>query len=53
MQFCIIDKETAELAKFVILMENGELLKWVKKENGEKIDAVIRIENEEQACLMN
>jgi hypothetical protein len=34
------DKETAELAKFVILMERGELLQWVKKENGEKIDAV-------------
>lgn len=49
----VTDKETAELAKFVILMESGELLKWVKKENGEKIDAVIRIGNEEQACLMN
>ena len=30
------DKETTDLAKFVILMENGELLEWVKKENGEK-----------------
>lgn len=47
------DKETAELAKFVILMENGELLSWVKKENGEKIDAVIKLENEEKACLIN
>ena len=47
------DKETAELAKFVILMENGELLQWVKKENGEKIDAVIKIEKEEIPCLMN
>jgi len=46
------DKETADLAKFVILMENGELLEWVKRENGEKIDAVIKI-NEESACLMN
>src|SRR5271156_2125402 len=46
------DKETADLAKFVILMESGELLEWVKRENGEKIDAVIKI-NEESACLMN
>ena len=32
-------------------MENGELLDWVKKENGEKIDAVIKINDEENACL--
>lgn len=47
------DKETADLAKFVVLMESGELLEWVKRENGEKIDAVIKINNEENACLMN
>lgn len=47
------DKETADLAKFVILMESGELLAWVKKENGEKKDAVIKINDEETACLMN
>lgn len=47
------DRETADLAKFVILMESGELLKWVKKENGEKIDAVIKINKGEDACLMN
>jgi hypothetical protein len=47
------DIETTDLAKFVILMENGELLEWVKKENGEKIDAVIKITKEENACLMN
>lgn len=47
------DKETADLAKFVILMENGELLTWVKKENGEKIDALIKITDEENAWLMN
>jgi hypothetical protein len=41
------DKETADLAKFVILMESGELLNWVKKENGEKIDALIKIAKEE------
>jgi hypothetical protein len=40
------DKETAIEAKFVTLMESGELLKWVKRENGEKIDAVIKINNE-------
>lgn len=49
----IHDKETADLAKFVILMESGELLEWVKKENGEKKDAVIKITNEEKTCLMN
>lgn len=47
------DKECADLAKFVILMENGELLDWVKKENGEKTDAVIIVRNEDNACLMN
>jgi hypothetical protein len=47
------DKETEELAKFVVLMESGELLEWVKKENGEKIDAVIKINDEETACLMS
>lgn len=48
------DKETSELAKFVILMENGELLSWVKKENGEKIDAVIKIDKEEkETCLIS
>jgi hypothetical protein len=45
------DKATADLARFVILMESGELLEWVKKENGEKIDAVIKINNEESVCL--
>ncbi len=40
------DKECAQLAQFVILMESGELLEWVKRENGEKIDAVIRIDKE-------
>ena len=49
----LTDKETEGLAKFVILMENGELLQWVKKENGEKIDAVIKINKEESPCLMN
>lgn len=49
----IHDKETEDLAKFVILMESGELLEWVKKENGEKRDAVIKINDEESACLMN
>ena len=46
------DKESADLAKFVILMENGELLNWVKKENGEKIDAVIKL-TEDDTCLIN
>ena len=48
----LADKETAQLAQFVILMENGDLLRWVKKENGEKIDAVIKID-EENTCLIS
>lgn len=40
------DKETKQLAQYVILMESGELLDWVKKENGEKVDAVIKINKE-------
>ncbi len=40
------DKEWQEMTKFVVLMESGELLNWVKKENGEKIDAVIKINQE-------
>ena len=42
----ITDKECSELAKYVILMESGELLQWIKKENGEKQDAVIKIKQE-------
>lgn len=49
----LADRETAQLAQFVILMESGELLTWVKKENGEKIDAVIKIDNQEKTCLIN
>jgi hypothetical protein len=49
----LTDKETADLAKFVILMENGDLLRWVKKENGEKIDAVIKLDSEENTCLIS
>jgi hypothetical protein len=45
------DKECADLAKMVLLMENGELKKWVLRENGEKPDAVIMINNKEQECL--
>lgn len=37
------DKETSDLAKYVILMESGELLEWIKKENGEKTDVQILI----------
>jgi hypothetical protein len=42
------DKETQDLAKFVHLMESGELLKWIKHENGEKVDAVIKITKENE-----
>lgn len=48
------DVSWADITKTVILMESGELLEWVKKENGEKIDAVIKISpNEENECLIN
>jgi len=47
------DKETVDLAKYVLLMESGELLQWIKKQNGEhKTDAVIKL-NQEPTCLMN
>jgi hypothetical protein len=50
-----MDKNRKEIAQFVILDHTGELLKWVKKENGNKIDAVIKITppQEEQECLMS
>lgn len=41
------NKETKRLAQFVCLMESGELLHWVKKENKELPDAVIMINKEE------
>jgi hypothetical protein len=44
----LVDKECSDLTKFVILMESGELLEWVKHENGEKVDAVIKISKENE-----
>lgn len=44
----LADKETADITKYVMLMENGELLKWVKRENGEKQDALIVIDHNEE-----
>lgn len=44
------DPETNQIAKYVLLMESGEMLEWVKKENGNKKDAVIRINKEEPVC---
>lgn len=41
------DKECADLARFVLLMESGELLQWVIKENGEKPDGAIIIKEKE------
>ncbi len=43
------DPETRQLAQFVMLDHKGELLKWVKKENGEKKDAIIKIRKEANA----
>jgi hypothetical protein len=45
----LANKNTSDIAKMVCLMESGELLEWVKKENGEKPDAIIRINKEEQS----
>ena len=36
-------KDTERLAKFVLLMESGQLLQWAKKENRELKDAVIMV----------
>lgn len=41
-----IPKEQSELAKFCVLNEEGKLLEWVKRENGELKDAVIHIQKE-------
>lgn len=40
------DKEWKTTTNFVLLMESGQLLDWVKKENGELKDAVIKIDKE-------
>ncbi len=45
------DPETRQIAQYVLLMESGEMLEWVKRENGNKKDAVIRIKKEEALCL--
>lgn len=37
------DKKWQQIAKFVLLDASGDLLEWIKKENGEKLDAVIKI----------
>ena len=39
-----MNKENKELYSFVQAMESGDLLEWIKKENGEKVDAVIKID---------
>lgn len=46
-------KEYNQLAQYVIAMESGDLMAWVKKENGEKPDGAIKIITGEQACQMN
>lgn len=46
------DKECAQLAQFVCLDNSGQLLDWVKKENGEKIDGIITIAKGDE-CLVN
>lgn len=42
------NKETRRLASFVLLMESGKLVEWVKKENGEKPDAVITLNKKDE-----
>ena len=41
-------KETNRLAQFVLMMESGSLLEWVKKENGELADAIISVKKSEE-----
>ena len=44
------DEESQIFAKFIMLYESGELLEWVKKENGEdKKDAIIKVQKDEGA----
>jgi hypothetical protein len=42
------DPETAGLAKFCLLMESGELMEWIIKENGEKPDGIIQYKPQSQ-----
>lgn len=42
----LTNKNTQRLAQFVLLMESGDLLNWVKKENGELPDAILSINKE-------
>lgn len=46
------EKENHELVKFCLLMESGELLEWVKKENGNKKDAVILLNRDIEALTL-
>ncbi len=39
----ITDKRWEHIAKFVILDSKGELMQWIKKENGNKKDGVLRV----------
>lgn len=41
------DPRWMRIAQWVILMESGALLEWVKKQNGGKPDAVIRLSDPE------
>jgi hypothetical protein len=43
---------TKRLMTFILAMESGELLKWVKKECGELPDAIIRTNNEDSKPLI-
>lgn len=44
------NQESKIFAQFIMLFESGELLEWVKKENGEdKKDAIIKIKKDEEA----
>jgi len=42
------NKDTRRLCQFVVLMETGALLNWVKKENGELPDAVLSFKSKEE-----
>ena len=47
----LTDPETEGLAKFCLLMESGELMDWIIKENGEKPDGIIQYKTKENIII--
>jgi len=47
----LADKETKGMAQFCLLMESGELMQWIVKENGEKPDGIIVYKDAEESLI--